>query len=58
VQLATDGADPAEFAAAVVDEVRARLARHTGRTAASQSRSPAALMEWLSGLDPLYVVPA
>jgi hypothetical protein len=58
VQLATDGADPAEFAAAVVDEVRARLARHPRRTAASQSGSPEARVERLTGLDPLYVVPA
>lgn len=58
VQLATDGADPAEFAAAVVNEVRARLVRHPRRTAASQSGSPAALVERLTGLDPLYVVPA
>lgn len=58
VQLAPDGGDPAEFAAAVVDEVRARLARHLGRTATSQGRSPAALVERLAGLDPLYVVPA
>lgn len=58
VQLATDGADPAEFAAAVVDEVRARLARHPRRTAASRNGSPAALVERLTGLDPLYVVPA
>ena len=58
VRLASDGGDPAEFAAAVVEEVRARFARHRGRTAASQSRTPAALMERLTGLDPLYVVPA
>ena len=58
VQLATDGADPAEFAAAVVEEVRARLARHTRRAAPSQSGSPATLVERLTGLDPLYVVPA
>lgn len=58
VQLATDGADPAEFAAAVVDEVRARLARHPRLKAASQNGSPAALVERLTGLDPLYVVPA
>ncbi len=58
VQLATDGADPAEFAAAVVDEVRARLARHPRRTAPSQNGRPATLVERLTGLDPLYVVPA
>ena len=58
VQLAPDGGDPAEFAAAVVDEVRARLSRHPRRTATSQSRSPAALVERLTGLDPLYLVPA